>query len=223
MAAFGDVDGDGDADGAVILTSSGGGSGTFVELALVRNDDGVARPIATTLLGDRVLVREVRIADRRVVVRLRARGATDPLTRVTREVTRRYEVGDAALTLVDEAESDVPSAPAEDFVYQPQRVDLVAGGTRDLSGSLAPGRIAAYVVAGHAGEILELEVRSEFDNAVVAVLGLTDATTYVSRRDYAVRRSLQLPSDQDYGIKVVSLPASTSRTRCIWGCVRAHP
>lgn len=205
MAAFGDMDGDGDSDAATILTSSGGGTGTFVELAYVRDDDGVARPVATTLLGDRVLVREVRVSDRRVVVRLRARGATDPLTRLTREVTRRFELRGDALALIDETESEVPTAPAEDFVYQPERVDLVAGASRDLSGSLAPGRIAAYVIAGHAGEVLDLEVRSEFDNAVLSVLGLTDATTYLSRRDYSVRRSVQLPSDQDYGIKVVSL------------------
>ncbi|HEX6061517.1 MAG TPA: serine hydrolase [Candidatus Limnocylindria bacterium] len=205
MAAFGDVDGDGDADGAAILTGSGGGTGTFVELAYVRDDDGAARPLATTLLGDRILVREVRITDHRIVVRLRARGATDPLTRLTREVTRRFELRGDVLALVDETESEVPSTPAEDFVYQPQRIDLAAGGTRDPSGSLAPGRIAAYVVAGHAGEVLDLELRSEFDNAVVSVLGLTDATTYLSRREYAVRRSVQLPSDQDYGIKVVSL------------------
>jgi hypothetical protein len=138
-------------------------------------------------------------------VRLRARGATDPLTRVTREVTRRYEIQGGSLVLLDESENAVPAAPAEDFVYQPQRVDLAPGGTRDLSGSLAPGRIAAYVVAGHAGEVLDLEVRSEFDNAVLSVAGMTDANTYLSRRDYAVRRSLELPADQDYGIKVVSL------------------
>ena len=205
MAAFGDMDGDDDADGVVILTSTGGGSGTFAELAYVRNDDGGARPLATTLLGDRVLVREVRISDRRVLVRLRARGATDPLTRLTREVTRRFEFRGDALALIDESESEVPATPAEDFSYQPERIDLAAGGTRDPSGSLAPGRLAAYVVAGHAGEVLDLELRSEFDNAVLSVLGLTDATTYVSRRDYVVRRSVQLPSDQDYGIKVVSL------------------
>ena len=205
MAAFGDVDGDGDADAATILTGSGGGSGTFVELAYVRDDDGVARPLATALLGDRVLVREVRIVDRRIVVRIRARGATDPLTRLTREVTRRYEPREGGLVLFDDNESEVPATPAEDFVYQPRRIDVVAGATAEAGGSLAPGRIAAYVVAGHAAEILDLELRSEFDNAVLSVLGLTDSTTYVTRRDYATSRSLQLPSDQDYGIKVVSL------------------
>ncbi len=204
-AAFGDIDGDGDADCATILVSSGGGTGTFVELALVRDDGGVARPLAAALLGDRVLVREIRISEKHVLVRLRARGATDPLTRLTREVTRRYELRGETLALVDEIESETPATPAEDFVYQPQRVDLAAGGTRDQSGSLGPGRIAAYVVAGHAGEVLDLDVRSEFNNAVLSVLGLTDAITYLSRREYGTARSLPLPIDQDYGIKVVNL------------------
>ena len=39
-------------------------SGSFVELGAVVNEAGAAHPVATTLLGDRVLVREVRVNDR---------------------------------------------------------------------------------------------------------------------------------------------------------------
>ena len=48
-----------DLGAAVVLVSSGGGSGTFVELAAVRNEHGAADPVATVLLGDRILVREL--------------------------------------------------------------------------------------------------------------------------------------------------------------------
>src|SRR4029077_716112 len=61
IAGFGDLDGNLAPDAAVVLVSSGGGSGTFIELAAVRNDHGAADPLATVLLGDRILVREVRI------------------------------------------------------------------------------------------------------------------------------------------------------------------
>src|SRR5438270_132957 len=67
VAAFGDLDGTGGLDAAVVLIGSGGGSGTFVELAAVLNDAGAARPVATTLLGDRILVREVTVQDRTIV------------------------------------------------------------------------------------------------------------------------------------------------------------
>lgn len=205
IAAFGDLDGNLAPDAAVVLVSSGGGSGTFVELAAVRNERGAAHPVATVLLGDRVLVREVRIEGRRILVRLRARGATDAFTLRTREISRHYSLDGNSLILLDESEADVQSTPAENYVYLPVRLDLVAGSSRSVDGLLDPGQIASYTLGGRAGEIVDLTVRSDFDNAVLSVSGLTDGLTLVSRREYAAQRSLVLPSAQDYSIKVVSL------------------
>src|SRR5256885_668211 len=205
IAAFGDLDGNLAPDAAVVLVSSGGGSGTFVELAAVRNEHGTAHPVSTVLLGDRILVREVRIGGRRILVRLRVRGATDPFSLRTREISRHYVLDGNSLVLVDESEAEVQSAPAENYVYLPVRLDIAAGSSRSVDGFLAPGQIASYVVHGRAGEILDLTVRSDFDNGVLSVSGLTDGMTLVSRREYATQRSLVLPSEQDYSIKVVSL------------------
>jgi len=91
------------------------------------------------------------------------------------------------------------------------RLDIVAGSSRTVDGSLAPGQIASYVAHGRAGEILDLTVRSNFDNGVLSVSGLTDGMTLVSRREYATQRSLVLPSEQDYSIKVVSLAGYAAR------------
>src|SRR5436190_6382893 len=205
IAAFGDLDGNLAPDAAVVLVSSGGGSGTFVELAAVRNERGAAHPVATVLLGDRILVREVRIEGRRILVRLRARDATDPFSLRTREITRHYALDGNSLVLLDESEAEVQSTPAEDYVYRPERLDVAAGSSRSVDGSLAPGQIASYVVHGRSGEALDLTARSDFDNAVLSVSGLTDGMTFVSRREYATRRSLVLPSEQDYSVKVVSI------------------
>ena len=205
IAAFGDLDGNLAPDAAVVLVSSGGGSGTFVELAAVRNERGAAHPVATVLLGDRILVREVRIEGRRILVRLRARGATDPFSLRTREISRHYVLDGNSLVLLDESEAEVQSTPAEDYVYRPERLDVAAGSSRSVDGSLAPGQIASYVVHGRSGEALDLTARSDFDNAVLSVSGLTDGMTLVSRREYATQRSLVLPSEQDYSVKVVSL------------------
>jgi beta-lactamase class A len=205
IAAFGDLDGNLAPDAAVVLVGSGGGSGTFVDLATVRNEHGTAHPVATVLLGDRILVREVRIEDRQILVRLRVRGATDPFSLRTREISRHYALDGNSLVLLDESEAEVQSTPAENYVYLPVRLDMVAGSSRSVDGSLAPGQIASYVAHGRAGEILELTVRSGFDNAVLSASGLMDGMTLVSRREYATQRSLVLPSEQDYSIKVVSL------------------
>ena len=205
IAAFGDLDGNLAPDAAVVLVSSGGGSGTFVELAAVSNERGAAHPVATVLLGDRILVREVRVEARRILVRLRARGATDPFSLRTREISRRYALDGISLVLLDESEAEVQSTPAEDYVYRPERLDVVAGASRSVDGSLGPGQIASYLMHAHAGEILDLAARSDFDNAVLSVSGLTDGLTLLSRRDYVTQRSLVLPSEQDYSVKVVSL------------------
>lgn len=205
LAAFGKLDADDQIDAAVILVSSAGGTGTFIDLAAVRNEAGTARPIASALLGDRVLVREVRVEDGQILVRLRVRGATDPFTLRTSEITRHYGLDAGRLVQRDESETQVPTPPADNFVYQPQRLDVPAGGTRHVDGTLAPGQIAPYVVHGRAGETLALALRSEFDNAVLSVAGLTDTTTLVSRQDYAVDRNIVLPSEQDYAVKVVTL------------------
>lgn len=205
MAAFGDVDGTGDPDAAVVLVSSGGGSGTFAELSAVLNEAGVPHPLPAALLGDRVLVREVRVQDRTIVVRLRVRGATDPLTLRTQEVTRTYALDGARLVLRTETETQVDATPADAFVYETQRLDIAAGATRDVSATLRPGQIASYVVHGATRQVLDLRVRSEFDNAVLSVFGLSDGLQLVSRRDYAVERTVTLSTEQDYAVKVVSL------------------
>jgi len=205
VAAFGDLDGSGDADAAVVLVSTGGGSGTFVEIAAVRNDRGQAQPIASALLGDRVLVREVRIDARSIFVRMRARGATDPLSLRTREISRRYVLEGTQLRLAEESEADVQASSADTFIYQPQRIDVPVGTPLTVRGTLARGQIGSYVVHGRAGQVLGLALRSQFDNAVLSVFGLSDGITLVSRRDYAVDRSTTLAIEQDYAVKVVSL------------------
>src|SRR5205814_1042886 len=133
------------------------------------------------------------------------RGATDPFSLRTREISRHYALDGNNLVLLDESEAEVQSTPAEKYVYLPVRIDIVAGSARSVAGSVAPGQIASYVAHGRAGEILDLTVRSDFDNAILSVSGLTDAMTLVSRREYVTERSLVLPSEQDYSIKVVSL------------------
>jgi heat shock protein HslJ len=99
----GDLDGDGREEAVVLLAESAGGSGDFVFLAVAAGAGGEVRNLATTLLGDRVQVRDARIADRRVVVDLVRAGPDDPLccpgelaTRVFRLASGRLEEDTAA-------------------------------------------------------------------------------------------------------------------------------
>ena len=94
--AAGDIDSDGVPDAAVVLATTTGGSGTFLDLALVLNQDGQPVNAATLFLGDRVPVDRIRVVEGEVQVDLTMHGPADPMCCPSREVTRRfrYESGD---------------------------------------------------------------------------------------------------------------------------------
>jgi len=62
LIAYGDLNGDGQQDAAVLLLENSGGSGDLIYLAAVINDNGHARNIATKLVGDRVQFRNLEIS-----------------------------------------------------------------------------------------------------------------------------------------------------------------
>jgi heat shock protein HslJ len=76
--ASGDLDGDGNAETAVLLSSSSGGSGTRSSIAIVARRGRQLQNVATRLLGDRVQVRSLAIEDGLLAIDLVRAGADDP-------------------------------------------------------------------------------------------------------------------------------------------------
>jgi heat shock protein HslJ len=109
--AFGDLDGDGVEDAAVLLAENSGGSGTFIYLAAVLNRNGNPQNTATQLLGDRVQVNSLSIEDGEIVVDMLTHGPDDPMCCPTQPVVQTYELRDNQL--VQTAEEVVTSAAAE--------------------------------------------------------------------------------------------------------------
>ncbi len=103
--ARGDLDGDGREDAAVILLGSGGGSGVFVDLAVVLDRNGVPVHAASAPLGDRVQVHEIRIEGSDILVDVTQQGPGDPACCPTQKTTRKFHFADGKL--VDTA----PPAP----------------------------------------------------------------------------------------------------------------
>ena len=96
--AFGDINGDGAEDIVTTLVADPGGSGTFTYLALVINDKGIAKPLATVLLGDRIIVKSLTIQSDSVVVIMLDRKADEPMSaEPTVEVTRTIKLQDGKL------------------------------------------------------------------------------------------------------------------------------
>ena len=109
--AHGDLDGDGREDAAVVLMGSGGGSGVFVDLAIVLDRSGVPVHAASAPLGDRVQVHGVSIEGSEVVVDVTQHGPGDPACCPTQRLARRFRFADGRL--VDTAPPPAPAAVPE--------------------------------------------------------------------------------------------------------------
>ena len=87
-----DLNGDGAEDAAVVLATSGGGSGTFISLEAVLNDKGKPKHVASTLLGDRAQIKSVVIESGEITVNMVTHGPDDPMCCPTQEVTEQYKL-----------------------------------------------------------------------------------------------------------------------------------
>ncbi len=101
--ARGDLDGDGVEDAVVLLAVNGGGSGNFVYLSAVLNDQGAPANVSNLLLGDRVDVQSVEItADGVILVDMVQQGPDDPMCCPTQHVLKTFELVDNELVLIAE-------------------------------------------------------------------------------------------------------------------------
>lgn len=95
--ARGDLNGDGAEDAVCLLTTESGGSGTFVDLAVVLNRKGLPENVARLQLGDRVIINGVRVEGRSIVVEMVTHGPGDALCCPTLAVVRRFQLERGAL------------------------------------------------------------------------------------------------------------------------------
>ena len=98
--ALGDLDGDGDDDAAVILWWQSGGSGTFLYIAAVRNDDGVPQQAGMLSLGDRVQPGEFTIADGSIILMALTHAPDDPMCCPSQKTIQTYALENDTLALV---------------------------------------------------------------------------------------------------------------------------
>lgn len=87
---------------AVVIAESGGGSGTFINLALIVDQDGMAVHVASVPLGDRVVVQELAIDNNQITAMMLTQGPEDPMCCPSQNITQIYELQGETLVLVDE-------------------------------------------------------------------------------------------------------------------------
>ena len=77
---YGDMDGDGDKDAALLLTRDSGGSGTFYYVAAAINVKGRYQGTNAVLLGDRIAPMDIGIRSGAVVVNYADRRPEEPMS-----------------------------------------------------------------------------------------------------------------------------------------------
>ena len=99
--AFGDLNGDGIEDAAVVLLLVDGNAGHRY-LAAVLNENGVPRHVASVFLGLNIGIDSVTITDRVVTLQTKQLGPNDPTCCPTKEVVATFRLTDNAWHLIAE-------------------------------------------------------------------------------------------------------------------------
>jgi heat shock protein HslJ len=170
----GDLDGDGTDDAVVLLNYAPGGTGQLLHLAVMARKKGKIQNLATTLIGDRVQIRDVRIEQKRIFVDIIQAGPKDamccPGEVTTREWTlepggklNRYTVTakPARLTLETigntewilrswDSKQPAPTRPAVTLIFKDGRF-TGSSGCNNYFAPAKEGKIPGDVEVGAAG------------------------------------------------------------------------
>lgn len=92
MQEFGDLDGDGDDDAAVLLVVDADDDRMFIYLGAVMNQNGSPVALGTVELGDRVKVDDMDIHDGQITVRMTTHTGDDPQCCPTLDATRTFNL-----------------------------------------------------------------------------------------------------------------------------------
>ncbi len=100
----GDLNADGLEDAIALLAINTGGTGTFIHLAAVIQQAGGLTHTATLLLGDRVQVESLDIADGTLQVQMVTHAPDDPLCCPTEQVTQSYTLQEGMLVTPEQSQ-----------------------------------------------------------------------------------------------------------------------
>jgi peptidoglycan/xylan/chitin deacetylase (PgdA/CDA1 family) len=207
---FGDLNGDGVEDAAVILIAAPGGSGTFYYLSAVLNQDGQPRPLPSQFLGDRVYIRDLSIDEGLVRVELDIAGPDDPVCCPTDHRRQAYAVEGEKLVLVGEENLPDPEISARLDVPQKQ-IRLEPGATSaTYQEEITFNGIHTYLVRAMAGQTMTATVRSPHNDVLLSIFG--GGRTLASIFSEVTNWTGEVPTAQDYNINLVAVGSDTSYT-----------
>ena len=117
--AFGDLNNDGKRDTAVVLYSTGGGSGTFRELAIMINEDGKPSYFTSKFLGDRVIINSITIESGVITLNMVIHGPEDGMCCPSVEKIFKYKLsGNQLLEIIGNETADWKIYRNEEYGFE---------------------------------------------------------------------------------------------------------
>ncbi|MCK4512401.1 META domain-containing protein, partial [bacterium] len=182
----GDLDEDGCEEAVVLLVENSGGTGSFVYLAVVGRRGGEVVNLGTSLVGDRVQIRSIRVDGERIELRVVQRGPDDAACCPSQKATRTWALDgglverstDVTGTLSTDdlsgvewvlahlgRDEPVPENSSITMVFESGRISgssgcnrYFAGVTEASPGDIAIGEIGSTMMAC-SDEVMQLEGR----------------------------------------------------------------
>lgn len=136
LYAFGDLNGDGVNDAAVLVAANYGGTGVFVSLNAVLNEGGKPRHAAWTMVDDRPQVDLLDIRDGEITMEAIVHSFEDPACCPTLSVTRTYTILGTSLMLVN-ASMQMTSGGERTISLDAPLGGPVAQGVLQVTGSIS--------------------------------------------------------------------------------------
>ena len=127
QVAFGDLNGDGVDDAAVLLGENGGGSGVFVSLIAMINANGEPMQAGSAFIDDRALINNLSINVGRIVLDAMIHGPNDPMVDPTKKVTETFHLAKNGLVLEQYVSYTPDSQVRSISINNPKNGDTVEG------------------------------------------------------------------------------------------------
>jgi hypothetical protein len=179
--AYGDLDGNGVDDAAVLLASNTGGSGVFVELHAVLNTKEGPSDAAYVMLGDRVEINDLTVENGVITVDLVTQGADDAMCCPTMPVITSYALSGSELIADAQRGVDALAVLANMSYTLPDMADYAEGGEVTLVDGVfdveaAPGSAERAMVSTTGYAAFGDLNGDEIDDAAVVLTARTGGT-----------------------------------------------
>jgi hypothetical protein len=176
--AFGDLNGDGTPDAAILIGENGGGSGVFVSLFAILNQNGQPVQAAAILIDDRPIINAMTIQDGKIILDAVIHQADDSMVAPSFAAVETYQLNQNSLTLTRLTSKTDTGSERSIMIASPVS-GSEAGASVQVSGSMPIGpfennlRLRLYDPAGNvlfegpfAVQAVDMGAPATFDDTV---------------------------------------------------------